>query len=127
MSAPDDYQKVALQILKKALPRTVTVSLLYDAESALSQLQSAQAPATELQALTKALFDFVAGRQGDESSGCALWCHLSILKRPLCPHFIKNANPAARNLGNYHGTGEIVPCVNRTLKGEWLSQHFRPF
>ena len=27
------------------------------------------------------------------------------------------ANPAARNLGNYRGTGEFVPLVNRTL--EW--------
>ena len=28
-----------------------------------------------------------------------------------------NANPAAHNLGNYRGAGEIVPFVNRTL--EW--------
>ena len=29
----------------------------------------------------------------------------------------RNANPAARNLGSYHGTREIAPFVSRTF--EW--------
>ena len=34
-----------------------------------------------------------------------------------CTHRRGNAHPAARNLGNYHGTGGVVPFVNGTF--EW--------
>ena len=36
------------------------------------------------------------------------------------------AHPVARKWGNYQGTGEIVPFVNRGFGGEWWSQHFCP-
>ena len=52
---------------------------------------------------------------------CCNWT-MSWLARTAALHcafdfILGNANPAARNLNNFHGTVEIVPFVNRTF--EW--------
>ena len=46
---------------------------------------------------------------------------------PAAPAERPVVRPVARNLGNYRGTGEMVPYASRTLNGEWSSQHFCPF